>query len=105
MEVSVKQDSAFPLAILSVHLSSKHPPFQDILLGRMMKKCPYIVPMYPRKQPAESLKEYQKRLGYNVKSDPIESEIQYGERMCGILSLYAAIIQTDTSKLLICVGC
>ena len=97
MEVSVKQDSAFPLAILAVHLSSKHPAFQEVLFGRMIKKCPYIVPMYPRKQPNESLKEYQKRLGYNVKNDPIETDIQYGERMCGIISLYSAMIQTDDS--------
>lgn len=100
MEVSVKQDSAFPLGILSVNISTKHPAFQEVLLGRMMKKCPYIVPMYPRKQPNESLKEYQKRLGYNVKKEPVETEIQYGERMCGIISLYAAIVQTDLSKFL-----
>ncbi|KAJ3369928.1 Nuclear pore complex nucleoporin component [Kappamyces sp. JEL0680] len=100
-EVSVKKDSAFPLAVLAVHLFSKHPPFLGILLGRMMKKCPYIVPMYPRKQADETLVDYQKRLGYNVKCTPIENEIQYGERMCGILSLYAAIIQTDSSKQLL----
>ena len=67
MEISVKQESCFPIGILVVHLSNKHPEFNQILLGRMMKKCPYVVPCYPRKQADESKEAYQARVGYKMK--------------------------------------
>jgi nucleoporin GLE1 len=72
MEISVKQESCFPIGILVVHLSTKHPEFNQILLGRMMKKCPYIVPCYPRKQADESKEAYQARLGYKMKGKNVQ---------------------------------
>ncbi|KAJ3277134.1 hypothetical protein HDV01_000186 [Terramyces sp. JEL0728] len=93
-EVSVKNDTAYPLAILCVHLGTKHPEFWQVLLGRFMKKCIFIVPCYLVKPKEEPLKTYQERLGFKKN----ETEIQYGERMCGIVALYAAIVQTDASK-------
>ncbi|KAJ3260315.1 hypothetical protein HK103_000950 [Boothiomyces macroporosus] len=90
-EVSVKNDTAYPLAILCVHLGTKHPEFWHVLLGRFMKKCIFIIPCYLVKPKAESLQVYQERLGFKKN----ETEIQYGERMCGIVALYAAVVQTD----------
>lgn len=46
------------------------------------------------KPKAESLQVYQERLGFKKN----ETEIQYGERMCGIVALYAAVVQTDASN-------
>ncbi|KAH6574995.1 hypothetical protein BASA62_002165 [Batrachochytrium salamandrivorans] len=94
-EVAVKRNMAFPLAIVCVLLFEKHPQFLSIFLGRLMKKCPFIVPRYIRKLPSDSLADYMKRSGYKEIDGKLESEIQYGERMCGILSLYAAIVQTS----------
>ncbi|KAJ3325921.1 hypothetical protein HDV06_002306 [Boothiomyces sp. JEL0866] len=93
-EVSVKNDTAYPLAILCVHLGTKHPEFWQVLLGRFMKKCIFIIPCYLVKPKEETLQVYQERLGFKKN----ETEIQYGERMCGIVALYAAIVQTDASR-------
>jgi hypothetical protein len=49
-EVAVKKETAFPLAIVCVNLISKHPPFLNVLFGRMMKKCVFLIPCYPKKQ-------------------------------------------------------
>ncbi|KAL2919514.1 hypothetical protein HK105_201161 [Polyrhizophydium stewartii] len=96
-EVAVKRNMAFPLAIVCVLLFQKHAPFLDILMGRFMRKCPYIAPLYFRKMPGESMTDYQLKIGYKEKDEGVlETEIQYGERMCGILSLYAAIVQTKS---------
>ncbi|OAJ44472.1 hypothetical protein BDEG_27697 [Batrachochytrium dendrobatidis JEL423] len=97
-EVAVKRNMAFPLANVCVILYEKHTKLLDILLGRMMKKCPFIVPRYIRKLQTDSMVAYQKKSGYKEVDGSMETEIQYGERMCGILSLYAAMIQTTTVK-------
>jgi nucleoporin GLE1 len=46
----VKLDMAFPLAAVCVLLFGKYADFLPILLGRLIKQCPYIVPMYVDKQ-------------------------------------------------------
>lgn len=90
---------AFPLALICILLFKKHTEFQGILLGRFMKRCPYITPRYILKLEDESMQDYSKRLRYKeVDENVLETEIQYGERMAGILALYAAIIQTTTSN-------
>ncbi|KAI8927632.1 GLE1-like protein-domain-containing protein [Entophlyctis helioformis] len=95
-EVAVKRNMAFPLANVCVLLFNKHKEFLPILLGRFIKKCPYIVPLYPRKLPDEPVLQFRKRQGYKIADGQLsETDVQYEERMCGILSLYAAIVQTD----------
>ncbi|KAI8899894.1 GLE1-like protein-domain-containing protein [Globomyces pollinis-pini] len=98
-EVSVRKETAFPLAVLCVVTANKHQPFIDILLGRMMFKCSYIIPCYQKKLPTETVPEYQSRLGYKMTNGTFETELQYNERMCGIVSLYAAIIQTKVPNI------
>jgi nucleoporin GLE1 len=95
-EVAVKRETAFPLATLISMLYRQHNDLVPLILVRMMKRCPYIVPCYFNRQNNESNEEYMKRLGYRENGDDVlETEIQYGERMCGILSVHAAILQTD----------
>ena len=48
-EVAVKQDMAYPIAIFCAMLLEKHKLFKDILIGKMIQKCPYIAPMYIKK--------------------------------------------------------
>jgi hypothetical protein len=48
-EVAVKRDMAFPIGIFCAMLLEKHKLFCDILLGKLIKRCPYIVPMYIKK--------------------------------------------------------
>jgi hypothetical protein len=45
-EVTVKPSTAYPLAHVSVMLATKHVDFMDILIGRIVKHCPYIIPRY-----------------------------------------------------------
>ncbi|KAJ3299748.1 Nuclear pore complex nucleoporin component [Borealophlyctis nickersoniae] len=93
-EVAVRVSHAFPLALLAILLYRKHTRFLDILLGRLIKRCAYIVPMYTRKQPNETNDELRKRAGYRKNDNGWETEEQFGERMAGIIAFYAAIVQT-----------
>ncbi|KAI8827026.1 GLE1-like protein-domain-containing protein [Fimicolochytrium jonesii] len=94
-EVAVKMDTAFPLAILCIMLYNAHPDFLDILLGKMSKRCPYVVPYFPARLKGESDDDFRLKLGYR-KIVEWETRAQYAERMGGILALYAAIVQTDS---------
>ena len=99
-EVAVKRNMAFPLAVVCVLLFNKHAQFLDVLLGRFMKRCPYTIPCFYNKASNETNREYQKRLAYReVDEGVLETEIQYGERMCGLIALYSAIMQTTVSNL------
>ncbi|KAJ2998537.1 Nuclear pore complex nucleoporin component [Globomyces sp. JEL0801] len=69
-EVSVRKETAFPLAVLCVVTANKHQPFIDILLGRMMFKCSYIIPCYQKKLPVFYLASYSRmKLYQNTKAD------------------------------------
>ena len=48
-EIAVKKDLAFPIAIFCCMLMEKHKAFKDLLVGKMITKCPYVVPMYIKK--------------------------------------------------------
>ncbi|KAJ3005534.1 Nuclear pore complex nucleoporin component, partial [Thoreauomyces humboldtii] len=93
-EVAVKRDAAFPLALLCVMLYNAHTDFLDILLGCMFRKCPYVVKVSFSKKPGESEDDFRSRLGYKKVNGAWETLVQNGERMAGIIALYAAIVQT-----------
>lgn len=102
---------AFPLGHVCVGLISRHPTVGEILNARLVKKCPYVVPQYFQQTPGQSLAEYRKKvLRYRLKSGDLdgtageqqvewESQEQYEERMCGMLALYMAILQTTAPGL------
>lgn len=50
-EVSAKQDAAFPLARIVLGLLLRgHAALGDVLMARLVKKCPLVVPFYPTRQ-------------------------------------------------------
>jgi len=54
-EVSAKAEAAFPLARVVLGLILRgHGALSDILFARFVKKCPWVVPFYPNKQPVSS---------------------------------------------------
>ena len=54
-EVSAKAEAAFPLARVVLGLILRgHAALSDILFARFVKKCPWVVPFYPNKQPVSS---------------------------------------------------
>ncbi|KAJ3054338.1 Nuclear pore complex nucleoporin component [Rhizophlyctis rosea] len=95
-EVAVKTSQAYPLALISVMLYTKHEPLLDILLGRLYKKCPYLIPQYFKKIPGEGEDQQRKRIGMKMMDDNWETEEHFWERMGGMVALYAGIVQTTT---------
>lgn len=50
-EVSAKQDAAFPLARIVLGLMLRgHAALGEVLMARLVKKCPLVVPFYPTRQ-------------------------------------------------------
>ncbi|KAI9209725.1 GLE1-like protein-domain-containing protein [Polychytrium aggregatum] len=94
-EVAVKHSMAFPIARVCLLLCKEHPEFVELLMGRLIKRCSYVVPMYYPKLASESSTDWQKRAGFRPTGDgeTLETEIQYGERMNGILAFYLALVQ------------
>jgi nucleoporin GLE1 len=71
------------------------PELLDIFLACLVRKCPYVAPHYLRRENAMTDSEYRLRIGYLQKSDEsFETEESYHERMAGIISLYAAFLQS-----------
>ncbi|KAI8848706.1 GLE1-like protein-domain-containing protein [Chytridium lagenaria] len=98
-EAAVQRTKAFPLALVSILIYESHPKFMMILFGRLMKKCPYLIPRHPKMRPSESLDEYLKRLGMKKDGEGIrENEDKYNERMCGLVAIFAAIVQMQQAK-------
>ncbi|KAJ2714343.1 Nuclear pore complex nucleoporin component [Coemansia spiralis] len=94
-EVSVAHHAAYPLAATAVKIMQSHPQLVDMLMVRLVKKCPYVIPEYIRRQPGQSVTDFMRASGYKEnESSELESEGIYMERMAGMLALFAAIVQT-----------
>lgn len=93
-EVAAKQDTAYPLARVVVWLVLLgHVELADVLMARLCKKCPWIVPVWPGRGKDMDEAAYRKVMGY--KSD--ETTENYSNRMSGITAFYFAILQTVPS--------
>ncbi|KAI9023305.1 GLE1-like protein-domain-containing protein [Hyaloraphidium curvatum] len=93
-EVAVFKPLAFPMARVAQNVVAKSPEFCEILLGRLMKRNPYLIPNYPIRLKSESLDEYCKRLAMKKRDDEWEKEAHYEERLGGTAALFAAFMQT-----------
>lgn len=90
-EVSARTEAAFPLARIIVSLILHgHAAFGEVLFARFVKKCPWVIPHCPRKQPDQSREAFEKSTGRSVN----ESIADWIQRMAGTSSLYFAILQT-----------
>lgn len=95
-EVSVNMKKAFPLAALCALLFTQHPELITFVMGKLVKKCPYVVPQYAKREPGETEDQMRTKLAYKKPDgDAYETEHQYQERMKGMLAFYLAIAQTD----------
>src|SRR5690606_1106513 len=73
------------------------PELTDILLGQLYTHCPYTIPQYLFKGEQETQESFFKRLQYREDDDSdtgFETRESYFERMAGMVTLYAAILQT-----------
>ncbi|KAJ2082599.1 hypothetical protein H4R24_001480 [Coemansia sp. RSA 988] len=94
-EVAVAHHAAFPLAAAAVLVMQTYPQLVDMLLLRLVKKCPYVIPEYAAKLPTQPTAEYMRTIGYKDNGDEIESRELYSERMAGMIALFAAVVQTN----------
>ncbi|KAJ3030155.1 UNVERIFIED_CONTAM: hypothetical protein HDU68_009929 [Siphonaria sp. JEL0065] len=97
-EVSVHPIKAPALAQVACLIIEKHPALLAVLLGRLMKRCPYIVPMYFKKGDEENLDDFNKRRRFKRQDEAWESEERYNERMCGMIRFYAGVTQVKTNS-------
>ncbi|KAJ1667745.1 hypothetical protein EV178_001213 [Coemansia sp. RSA 1646] len=98
-EVSVAHHAAFPLAAATVLVMRRFPQLADMLLVRLVKKCPYVIPEYVARKDGQSVEEYLRSIGYKEKDDDeLETENIYVERMAGMIALFAAIVQTTDAS-------
>ncbi|WWD21609.1 hypothetical protein CI109_106095 [Kwoniella shandongensis] len=96
-EVNAKADAAFPLARIVIGLLLRgHAALGEVVFARFVKKCPWVIPFFPARQPNQAREEYEKSTGRG--SD--ESLAEYISRMAGISTLYFAILQTPLSSII-----
>ncbi|BGP19435.1 Nuclear pore complex nucleoporin component [Rhodosporidiobolus nylandii] len=94
-EVTAKLGTAYPLGRVVVGLMTRgHAELGEVLMARLVKKCFWITGYWPPKQPGQSDESYQKTLGHAPPTSS-ESLVQYGERMAGLVALYASILSTS----------
>lgn len=74
------------------------PIFKDLIMGHLQERCPYLVPMYPRRsdyrgQPDHEIK-YLIASGYlyDSKTQAVEAEEKYLARMRSMVLIYACIL-------------
>jgi hypothetical protein len=95
-QISIHTPSAFAFAQVAVELLASIPAFGDVLMALLIRKCPYIIPRYPPRLPGQSEADYKISLGYKAVGGSVEAdEGMYVERMCGIVALFAAIVQSE----------
>ncbi|KAI8611480.1 GLE1-like protein-domain-containing protein [Chytriomyces sp. MP71] len=98
-EVSVHSSKATGVAQAVMILCEGHPKLLGILLGRLMKRCPFTVPMYYKRMEGENVDDFNRRR--RMKSDMDgnwESEDNYNERMCGMVGFYGGMTQITTNS-------
>ncbi|WVQ75897.1 hypothetical protein IAR50_005532 [Cryptococcus sp. DSM 104548] len=96
-EITSKPASAYPLGKIVYGLMLRgHAALGDILFARLVKKCPWVVPFYPARQPNQSREEYEKSTGRGTD----ESSHEYIARMSSISTLFFAVLQTPLPSLI-----
>jgi GLE1-like protein len=91
--VALSRAAAFAVGavVVGVVAQSPDPPtMRNVVLGAFYAKCAYIIPTYVRRHKGETDVSFRSRLNYLAD----ESAEAYVERMCGYVSLYAAVVQT-----------
>lgn len=87
--------SAFPLALVAVEISTNVVEFPSVLMSALIKKCCFAVPRYPKN--STNTEAFKIELGYLTVDGVVkESDTAFFERMSGLISFYAAIVQTTS---------
>lgn len=102
-EVAARQETAYPLArtVLGLVLLG-HGALGDVLMARLVKKCPYVLGYVPERPKDADERTYRKMLGFKL--DQEETTHMYVSRMAGISALYFACLQTSLESVAACSG-
>ncbi|WFD33022.1 Nuclear pore complex nucleoporin component [Malassezia sp. CBS 17886] len=102
-EVAARQETAFPLARVALGLMLRgHSALGDVLMARLVKKCPYVLGYVPERRPSDDERTYRRMLG--ARPDAEESAHMFAGRMAGICALYFACLQTALPSVAGCSG-
>ncbi|KAK9237410.1 GLE1-like protein-domain-containing protein [Lipomyces kononenkoae] len=88
-ETIVSPMSAFPLGTLAVFMMSKHDMLRDLLIARIVKKCPYVIGF----SCSINTEEGRIRMGYKRIEGKWEDDAMYCERMGGIAAVWGVMTQ------------
>lgn len=87
-EVGVKPESALPLANLALLLLVRYPELKELLMARLVKKCPFVIG-YTCNIDTE---QGRFNMGWKRSSDDKwEEDTSYDERMGGMATLFAVV--------------
>ncbi|KAK9450175.1 GLE1-like protein-domain-containing protein [Limtongia smithiae] len=92
-ETTVSPQSAYPLGTLAMFITSKHPLLRELIMARIIKKCPYIIGYWC---PIDT-EQGRKRMGYRRIDEKWEDDAMYSERMAGIASVWGVMTQIGFS--------
>lgn len=93
--MSLHAPSAFPIAQVAVEISTNVVEFPSVLMSALIKRCCFAVPRYPKR--ISTNEAFKIELGYlSVDGVVKESDSAFIERMSGLISFYAAIVQTNS---------
>lgn len=96
-EVAARQETAYPLARTAMGLMLLgHGALGDVLMARLVKKCPYVLGYIPERPADADERTYRKMLGFQL--DVEETTHMYASRMAGICALYFACLQTSLAS-------
>ena len=94
-ELISRNAAGFPLGRVVVGLLLRgHAELGEVLYARLVKKCFWLTAWFPRRTPEMDEAAHRKLLGYASPTSG-ETTAQYGDRMAGIVALWAAIVQTS----------
>lgn len=83
------------MALVAVEISTNVVEFPAVLMSTLIKRCCFAVPRYPKNNSKPEISKVE--LGYLTADGVVkESDAAFIERMSGLISFYAAIVQTES---------
>lgn len=92
--IASNPESVFALAYVIAGLWAKFPDFGKLILAKFYLKCPYLLPVYPKKTSDMTEEVYLQTLGYDMTSKGIDPQELYLKKTRGIARLYFAVMVT-----------
>ncbi|KAI9480920.1 MAG: GLE1-like protein-domain-containing protein [Benjaminiella poitrasii] len=96
-EIHATAFAAYFLARFAYLMCSAIPEFLDYLMGRLIKRCQYLIPKYHDDDPSLAADEIRSRLRYNYANKEkkiLESFLEHAENQRCYVMFYGALCQT-----------